>query len=142
MTGSPVDQVTISRPVTISFWETTTPTSPAGVKLAAIIKEFQTKYLSITVDAQYVGTYTDEYQKNETAILGGQAPDMMVAYENEVAAYQQANVVVPLDDYIKSKTYGMTPDDHTDLLQAYRYDNFYAAYQSHLLSFPWQKSVE
>lgn len=141
-TGSPVDQVTISKPVTLNFWEQIPDNGPGGQKLAALIKDFQSKNPNITINAQYIGPYADLFQKNQTAIVGGQSPDLSVAYGNEVSNYQQANVIVPLDDYIKSQKYGLTKDDYTDILQSYRYDNFYPPYGNKMLTFPWQKSVE
>jgi ABC-type glycerol-3-phosphate transport system substrate-binding protein len=51
-------------------------------------------------------------------------------------------VIIPLDDYVKSQKYGLPKDDYADILSAYRYDNFYAAYKNQMLSFPFTKSVE
>ncbi len=141
-TGSPVDQVTISKPVEINFWHVYSDGSAQGDKLAALIKDFQAKNPNITVKAQYVGSYDPLFQKIQTGIAGGQTPDVAVAYENQVAEYQQANVIIPLDDYVKSQKYGLPKDDYADILSAYRYDNFYAAYKNQMLSFPFTKSVE
>lgn len=140
--GSPIDSVTISKPVTISFWHTQTPDGPNGKKLASLIQDFEAKNPNIQINAQYVGSYDDLFQKLQTAIAGGQAPDMAVAYPNQVAEYQQANVIIPLDDYVKSQKYGLQKDDYADILQAYRYDNFYAGNDNKLLSFPFTKSIE
>ncbi|HLZ70993.1 MAG TPA: ABC transporter substrate-binding protein [Dehalococcoidia bacterium] len=140
--GSAIDNVTISKPVTITFWHTQPLDGPNGKKLTSLIQDFQTKNPNIQIDAQYVGNYNDLFQKLETAIAGGQAPDMAVAYPNQVAEYQQANVIIPLDDYVKSQKYGLPKDDYADILQAYRYDNFYPANDNKLLSFPFTKSIE
>jgi len=140
--GSPIDSVTISKPVEINFWHVYSDGSAQGNKMAALVKDFQSKNPNITVNAQYVGSYDPLYQKIQTAIAGGQTPDVAVAYENQVADYQQANVIIPLDDYIKSQKYGLPKDDYADILSAYRYDNFFAAYKNQMLSFPFTKSVE
>lgn len=141
-TGSAIDNVTISKPVTITFWHTQTPDGPNGKKLASLIQDFQAKNPNIQVNAQYVGNYDDLFQKLQTVIAGGQAPDMAVAYPNQVAEYQQASVIVPLDDYVKSQKYGLQKDDYADILQAYRYDNFYPGNDNKMLSFPFTKSIE
>ncbi|HZQ38051.1 MAG TPA: ABC transporter substrate-binding protein [Dehalococcoidia bacterium] len=141
-TGSAVDNVTISKPVTITFWHTQSPDGPNGKKLASLIQDFQAKNPNIQINAQYVGNYDDLFQKLETAIAGGQTPDMAVAYPNQVSEYQQANVIIPLDDYVKSQKYGLQKDDYADILQAYRYDNFYAGNDNKMLSFPFTKSIE
>ncbi|MHB8578094.1 MAG: ABC transporter substrate-binding protein [Dehalococcoidia bacterium] len=140
-TGSPVDSVTISKPVTIEFWHVQ-PNGPNGDKLNALIKDFQAKNPNITVNAQYVGNYTALTQKIQTGIAGGQLPDLANAYENDVSSYQDANVLIPLDDYVKSKTYGLAKDDYADILQGYRYDSFYANLGNKMFSFPFTKSVE
>ncbi len=140
--GSAIDNVTISKPVTITFWHTQTPDGPNGKKLASLIQDFQSKNPNIQINAQYVGNYDDLFQKLQTAITGGQAPDMAVAYPNQVAEYQQANVIIPLDDYVKSQKYGLPKDDYADILQAYRYDNFYPGNDNKMLSFPFTKSIE
>lgn len=137
--GSSIDNVTISKPVTLEFWHT--QTGPNKDKLEALIKDFQAKNPNITINAQYVGNYTQLYQKIQTAIAGGQTPDIAVAYENQVADYQTASVIVPLEDYVKSKKYGLTQDDYLDILQTYRYDNFYPNIKNQMLSFPFTKSV-
>lgn len=139
-TGSPVDNVTISKPVTIEFWHT--QTGPNGDKINALIKDFQAKNPNITVNAQYVGNYDQLYQKIQTGITGGQTPDVAVAYENQVADYQTADKIVPLEDYVKSQKYGLPKDDYADILLGYRYDNFYAQYANKMLSFPFTKSIE
>jgi ABC-type glycerol-3-phosphate transport system substrate-binding protein len=138
--GSPVDSVTISKPVSIDFWHT--QTGPNGDKINALIKDFQSKNPNITVNAQYVGNYDQLYQKIQTGITGGQTPDVAVAYENQVADYQTADKIVPLEDYVKSQKYGLPKDDYADILQGYRYDNFYAQYANKMLSFPFTKSIE
>ena len=137
--GSSIDNVTISKPVTLEFWHT--QTGPNKDKLEALIKDFQAKNPNITINAQYVGNYTQLYQKIQTAIAGGQTPDLAVAYENQVADYQTAGVIVPLEEYVKSKKYGLTQDDYLDILQTYRYDNFYPNIKNQMLSFPFTKSV-
>jgi ABC-type glycerol-3-phosphate transport system substrate-binding protein len=140
--GSAVDNVTISKPVTITFWHTQPTDGPNGKKLNSLIQDFQAKNPNIQIDAQYVGNYDALFQKLETAIAGGQTPDMAVAYPNQVAEYQQASVIVPLDDYVKSQKYGLPKDDYADILQAYRYDNFYPGNGNKMLSFPFTKSIE
>ena len=137
--GSPVDSVTISKPVTINFWHT--QTGPNADKLNALIKDFESKNPNITVNAQYIGNYNDLFQKIQTSIAGGQAPDIAVAYENQVAEYQAAGAVIPLEDYVKSKNYGLTQADYNDILSAYRYDNIYPNIKNGLYSFPFTKSV-
>jgi multiple sugar transport system substrate-binding protein/sn-glycerol 3-phosphate transport system substrate-binding protein len=113
------------------------------MKLDALVKDFQAKNPNITVNAQSIpGSYNALFQKVQTGITGGQLPDVAVAYENQVSTYQQANVVIPLDDYVKSKTYGLPKDDYADILQGYRYDNFFAQFGNKMLSFPFTKSIE
>ena len=98
---NPVDKVTITSPVTITFYHT--QTGPNAEKLSAIIKDFESKNPNIKVNAEYQGSYTDIYKKLLTSVTANQWPDMTVGYPSQFAEYQKAQALIPLDDYISSE---------------------------------------
>jgi len=136
---TPVDGVTISAPVTLTFWHTQTGANAEALK--KIIADFQAANPNITIDAQNQGTYTDVYKKSIAAINGGGLPDLSVAYESFVSEYQAANVVLPLENYVNSTKYGLSAQDIQDFYPVYITDNQYAEYNNQMLSFPFTKSA-
>jgi ABC-type glycerol-3-phosphate transport system substrate-binding protein len=115
---NPVDQVDIANEkVTLTFWHT--QTGPNEAKLKSIIQSFQAKYPNITVDAQFQNSYSENYKKIKTAIVGGGLPDLSVAYPSEVSEYQVAEKVVALDDYINSQKYGFTKAELDDFVPVF-----------------------
>ncbi|HEY8599531.1 MAG TPA: ABC transporter substrate-binding protein [Thermomicrobiales bacterium] len=137
--GSAVDNVTISAPVTITFWHSQTNVNAEN--LTKVINEFMAKNPNIKIDAQYQGSYTDIFKKTTAAINGGGLPDLSVSYESFVSEYQAANVVLPLDDYINSSKYGLSAQDLQDFYPVYIAGNQYAEYNNQMLSFPFTKSA-
>ncbi len=135
---TPIDNVTISAPVTLTFWHSQTGANAEALK--KIIADFQAANPNITIDAQNQGTYTDIYKKSIAAINGGGLPDLSVAYESFVSEYQAAKVVLPLEDYINSTKYGLSAQDIQDFYPVYITDNQYAEYNNQMLSFPFTKS--
>jgi ABC-type glycerol-3-phosphate transport system substrate-binding protein len=137
--GSAVDNVTISAPVTITFWHSQTGVNAEA--LTKVINEFMAKNPNIKVDAQYQGSYTDIFKKTTAAINGGGLPDVSVSYESFVSEYQAANVVLPLEDYINSSKYGLSAQDLQDFYPVYISGNQYSEYNNQMLSFPFTKSA-
>jgi ABC-type glycerol-3-phosphate transport system substrate-binding protein len=136
---TPVDGVSITSPVTITFWHS--QTGPNAEALNKIIADFEAANPNIKIDAQNQGTYTDIYKKSIAAINGGGLPDLSVAYESFVSEYQAANVVLPLEDYVNSSKYGLSAQDIQDFYPVYITDNQYAEYNNQMLSFPFTKSA-
>ena len=137
--GTAVDNVTISSPVTLTFWHS--QTGPNAEALNKVIADFQAANPNITIDAQNQGTYSDIYKKSIAAINGGGLPDLSVAYESFVSEYQAANVVLPLEDYVNSSKYGLSAQDIQDFYPVYITDNQYPEYNNQMLSFPFTKSA-
>jgi ABC-type glycerol-3-phosphate transport system substrate-binding protein len=138
---NPVDKVTLgSEQVKLSFWHT--QTGPNEAKLKEIIDKFHAKFPNIRIEPEFVDGYTNLYKKLLTAISANQWPDLAVAYPSQVAEYQQANAVVPLDDYITSEKYGFTKAELDDFIESYLAESrYYPEYGNKYLSFPFTKSL-
>ncbi|HEX5501458.1 MAG TPA: ABC transporter substrate-binding protein [Thermomicrobiales bacterium] len=137
--GSPVDNVTLSAPVTITLWHT--QTGPREDKMKQIAADFEKQNPNIKVNLELQDGYTNLFKKVQAAITGGGLPDIAVSYESMVSEYQAADVVVPLEDYINSRKNGLTARDLADFYPAYITANQYPEYGGKMLSFPFTKSV-
>ena len=111
--------------------------------LLELIDEFNsTNKWGITVKPEYGGYYPDIRKKILAAIAAGSPPDLAVSYQNMVAEYAQADVVVALDDYIKSKKYGLTEEELNDYFEAFLKGDRYPAFGNKMLSFPPNRSMQ
>jgi multiple sugar transport system substrate-binding protein len=73
------------------------------------ISLFERKYPNIKID--YVAVTEGSYsEKLNTMIAAGTAPDVMLAWECDIARFAKNKAIVPLDDYIKS-TKAFSTDD-------------------------------
>src|SRR5579859_2662828 len=130
--ASQVDSVDATKPVDLTFWHT--QTGDNAKTLQAIINDFHKDNPTITIKAEYVGSYTDLYKKAMAAISGGGLPDLAVAYESMVADYMDANAVVPVDDYVKSTKFGLTKAETDDFVPAFWEANKYPQFKNQMLS--------
>ena len=138
-----VDNVTLKGPVEITLWHALTSDPPKAV-LESMAKQFNGtvgKEKGITVTALVQGSYTQLGQKALGAIQAGAMPDLIHAYESNVADYMKADVVVNLDPYVQSKKYGLDKTSQQDIYQGYYDTNRFKQFGNQLLSFPFTKSL-
>jgi len=141
--ASAVDNVTLSAPVSITLWHALTGDPQKGA-LEAAVKQFNDtvgKEKNITVTALVQGNYTQLGQKALGAIQAGALPDLIHAYESNVADYMKADVVLNLDPYVQSKKYGLDKTSQDDIYQGYYDTNRFKQFNNQLLSWPFTKSL-
>jgi len=137
---NPVDKVTLTEPVSLTFYHTQTGAN--AEKLKSVISGFEAKNPNIKINAEFQDGYTNLYKKLLTSIAAGQWPDISVAYPNQISEYQQANAVIALDDYITSEKYGFTKAELDDFVESYLAESrYYPEYGNKYLSFPFTKSL-
>jgi len=84
--------IEITGPVTLTLWHALT-SDPQKAALEAAVKKFnETNGKGITVTPVVQGNYTQLYQKTLGAIQAGALPEIVHAYESQVADYQKAAV--------------------------------------------------
>ncbi|MBC7263272.1 MAG: ABC transporter substrate-binding protein [Chloroflexi bacterium] len=111
--------------------------------LQELVEEFnRTNEWHITVRAEYAGYFSDIRKKILDSLAAGVPPDLAIAFPNQVAEYQQYGIVEPLDDYVGSVRYGLTPDDLADIFSTILESDRYPTYENRLLSFPPSRSME
>ena len=85
-----------------------------------IIADFNaTNEYGITIIGDAVGGYGDIYDKMIAGLTTGDVPGLVVAYQNQAAAYQVADGLVSLDAYANNETYGLTGDDKDDFFASF-----------------------
>lgn len=131
----------ITGPVEITLWHALTSDPQKGALEAAIKKFNDTNGKGITVKGVVQGNYTQLYQKTLGAIQAGALPDLVHAYESQVADYSKADVVIDLDAYVNSKKNGLDQASKDDIYKPYFDTNRFQQYGNKLLSFPFTKSL-
>ncbi len=131
----------ITGPVTITLWHALTSDPQKGALEASVKKFNETNGKGITVEAVVQGGYTQLYQKTLGAIQAGALPDLVHAYESQVADYTRADVVVDLDPYLASKKNGLDKASQDDIFKGYYDTNRFPQYGNKLLSWPFSKSL-
>jgi multiple sugar transport system substrate-binding protein len=109
--------------------------------LDALVERFNATHPEYKLVAHRVGDYTPLFKKVRATVQGGDLPDLCIAYESMVAQLMEADVVVPLDDYLAHPDYGLSPEEQADIFPSFLDSNRYPSFGGQLLSFPFTKSL-
>lgn len=133
--------IDLTAPVALTLWHAFT-SDPQKKALEDMVAEFNaTNGKGITVTALVQGNYTQLYQKTLGAIQAGALPELVHAYESQVADYMKADKVVDLTPYLNSAKNGLTKDQRDDVYKGYYDTNTFPQFGNKLLSFPFSKSL-
>lgn len=111
---SGIDAITLDQPIEISFWHI--QATLYGEAIKEIVAKFnQENRYKITVKEVFQGDYGALNQKLRAALQGGGLPEVSMAYESDTLEYMKTKVVLPLDEYIASKQYGLTDEQIKDV---------------------------
>ncbi len=133
--------VEITGPVSLTLWHALTSDPPKAALEVAVKKFNDTNGKGITITPVLQGSYTPLYQKTLGAIQAGALPEIVHAYESQVADYTKADVVVDLDPYLNSKKNGLDKASQDDIYKPYFDTNRFPQFGNKLLSFPFTKSL-
>ncbi len=111
--------------------------------LNAIIADFNANNpWGITVEASNQGSYGDIYNKMIAGIPTGDVPNLVVAYQNNSAAYYQAGgLVEDMDVYVKDPTWGLNEAEVADFVPSF-FTQDYTPDGSARIGFPPNRSIE
>jgi multiple sugar transport system substrate-binding protein len=127
--------------VTIQFWHQ--HRDARDEELNALIDEFNaTNPYGITVEASFEGSYGDIYDKMIAGLTTGDVPNIVVAYQNQAAAYQVADGLISLDPYIENETYGLSEADRADFFDAFVEQDQLPQFDGASFGFPPHRSME
>jgi multiple sugar transport system substrate-binding protein len=125
----------------ITFWH-----QHGGVReegLQRIVEHFNAENpYGITVDAQYQGSYPEVFQKMLLLIGTRDAPNLVVAYQDQAAAYQFAEGLVDIRTFLDSARWGFEPDDYADFFAGFIASDVNPILGGQLLGFPPNRSIE
>ena len=111
------------------------------VALQKVVERFNRTNPDYEVRLHNVGSYTAMFQKARATVQGGTLPDLCIGYESMVAEFMEADVVLPLDDYLNHPEYGLSKADQEDIFPSFIQSNRYPEFGNRLLSFPFTKSL-
>lgn len=124
---------------TVTYWHQHSREREDG--LMGMIEDFNSSNeWGITVNAENAGGYGDIYNKMIAGITAGSVPDLVVAYQNQAAAYQVADALVDLRPYVNHPEYGI--DDLDDFFAGFINQDVNAQFGGERLGFPPNRSAE
>jgi multiple sugar transport system substrate-binding protein len=124
--------------VALDFWHTRTKSEAKA--LEGIAADFNAANPDVKITPQYQGNYTQLFRKVTASIQTHQLPALAVAFESMIAEYMAADIIVPLDGYLKDPKYGLSAESLADIYPAYLQTNRFPQFNNQLLSFPFTKS--
>ncbi|GAC1315118.1 MAG: ABC transporter substrate-binding protein [Chloroflexota bacterium] len=128
-------------PVTITFWHGMNGTDPGtqGGALKTLVDQYKAVAPNVTIELDFTPYTANELQQKVTgAIIARTTPDLVQAFESDVAAWYTAGAIAPLDSYIKDS---LTQADLDDIQKALLDSGRFPQYANQLLSFPFNRSI-
>ncbi len=96
----------------------------------------------VTINAQYQGHYGEIYQKMLAAIASGGLPGLVVAYQNQAAAYQLSNALVDINTYVNDPEWGLSQEALDDYFPAILQADISQQFGGMRMGFPTGRSIE
>lgn len=126
---------------TVIYWNQFTGGTEKAIN--AIAEQFnQTNEWGITVVPQYQGGYPDVFNKMLTFLNSPEAPNLVVAYQNQAATYQLAEALVDMNSMVDSPKWGLTEEDQKDFFTGFFQQDVFPIFQNQRLGFPPNRSME
>jgi ABC-type glycerol-3-phosphate transport system substrate-binding protein len=134
-----------SEDIEITLWHSNGSTIETA--LGKYATEFKELYPNVTVNIVKNGDNYDALRQNVvSAIKGGTLPNIVQGYPDHVAEYISNNVMLSLNPYIDSPTWGYDSTDETekfeDIIWNYRNENSQYTNDGEYYSLPFNKSTE
>ena len=100
--------------VTITFWHVWS--RGTGEQLQKLVDEFNaTNKWGITVKAENQQGYGQMFDKMNAAINSGDLPNIVVGYNNQMAAWDDAGgVIADMNPYVNDPVYGLSKEEQAD----------------------------
>jgi ABC-type glycerol-3-phosphate transport system substrate-binding protein len=132
---------TAGPPVTLNFWHGMNGTEPGtqGGTLKQLVDQYKQVAPNVTINLDFTPYTANELPEKVTAsIAANNTPDLVQAFESDVAAWYKAGAIAPLDDFVKQT---LTQADLDDLQKALVDSGRFAQYENKQLSFPFNRSI-
>ena len=126
---------------TVTFWYQ--HTQEREETLQQIIADFnESNEWGITVDAEYQGGYGDIFQKMLNVVTTDEAPNLVVAYQNQAATYQLADALIDMNPLVESEKWGISEEDMGDFFEGFVNADVFPSFDNARLGFPPNRSME
>ncbi len=126
---------------TISFWHQHTQEREA--ELDKIVADFNANNeYGITVNAEFQGGYGDIFQKMLPLLGTSDAPNLVVAYQNQAATYEVQDGVVDMDPLVNSAKWGLDDATKADFFPGFYNADVFPSFGNQRLGFPPNRSAE
>jgi ABC-type glycerol-3-phosphate transport system substrate-binding protein len=130
-----VDAIDLPAGVEIDFWHI--QATIYGEAITEIVADFnKTNEWGIVVNESLKGSYSQLNQAIRASLAAGGAPQVAMAYENDILEYVANDVIVPLDPYLSSEKYGVGKEKMDDLVDGVLARQRVDAYEGATLSWP------
>ncbi len=128
-------------PVTLNFWHGMNGSEPGtqGGTLRTLVDQYKQVAPNVTINLDFTPYTANELQQKVTAsIAANNTPDLVQAFESDVAAWYRAGAIAPLDDFVKQT---LTAADLDDVQKALLDSGRFPQYENRQLSFPFNRSI-
>ncbi|HKI55593.1 MAG TPA: ABC transporter substrate-binding protein [Trueperaceae bacterium] len=126
---------------TITFWHVYTQPNKGAIE--DIVKAFNASNpYHITVKAEYQGNYADLFRKMLAVLGTSDAPNVVVAYQNQAATYALGNGVVDMRPLVDSAKWGLSAADKADFFPGFYASDVFASFGGARYGFPPSRSAE
>ena len=89
---------TASAKVTLRFFYPVGVAGPLVKVINGMVEKFEKENPDVDVEPVYAGNYNQTMQKVQTAVLGGNPPDIAVVEISELYSLLQMNALIPLPE--------------------------------------------
>ncbi|MCK4900543.1 MAG: extracellular solute-binding protein, partial [Anaerolineales bacterium] len=111
--------------------------------LNAMVEEFNaTNEWGITVEAEFQGGYGDIFNKMLAVINTTDAPNLVVAYQNQSATYQLGEGMQDMTGMVNSPKWGLTEEEKKDFFKGFYGQDVFTIFGNQRLGFPPNRSME
>ncbi len=126
---------------TVTFWYQHTQEREEA--LQQIIADFnETNEWGITVVGEYQGGYGDIFNKMLNVLNTSEAPNLVVAYQNQAATYQLANGLIDMNPLVNSPKWGLSEEEQADFFPGFFNSDVFPNFGNQRLGFPPNRSME
>ncbi len=126
---------------TVTFWHVYTQPNKGAIDDIAKAFNASNPY-HITVKTEYQGNYSDLFRKM-LAVLGTKdAPNIVVAYQNQAATYALGDGVVDMRPLVDSAKWGLSTADKADFFPGFYASDVFASFGGARYGFPPSRSAE
>ncbi len=125
----------------IVFWHQHTSERDEG--LNQIIDDFNNNNeWGITVVGEYQGGYPDIFNKMLGVLNTLDAPDLVVAYQNQAATYQLSDALMDMDELVNNEKWGLSAADKADFFPGFYNQDVFPNFGNQRLGLAPNRSME